>query len=148
MADRTLKEIIQFLSKYDSLKYNIAKENQMPKTEADAALAELLTMLKELPDAWYKLKGNYQLPNYAIRDSELFYISDMGMLRILLKLGFYGQFFHELYDFLLFKILGDDINADILLPKNMKDALVELIASYLDKETKNEKNNKYKIGSY
>jgi len=30
----------------------------------------------------------------------------------------------------------DDINTDILLPKHMKDALIELIASYLDKETR------------
>lgn len=127
MVNRTLKEIVMFLSKNDSLKYNIARSEQIPATEADEVLQELLTMLKELPDAWYRLKGNYQLSQYNVRDSELFYICDMVRLRYLLEQELYNSFFHELYDFLLLKIMGDNIDADILLPKNIKSALIEVI---------------------
>ena len=39
-----------------------------------------------------------------------------------------------MYDFLLFKILGNDIDADILLPKNIKSTLIEVVEKERDEK--------------
>lgn len=125
IKEPTLRNILSYLEPYNRQRYESERE-EVP--EYEEAVWALWDALKRMPDCMYRLRGSYTLPNYTNREADLFYISDMGMLRNLLEKKRYGAFIHEICDFLNFKIMQDDVESGPeYLPKNIKDALIYTI---------------------
>lgn len=119
----TLNEIVLYLKAYDK-PYNGLEDSETIRD----VIKKLYENLKEYPDFKFRLKGAYQLKDFATESYDLFYINDMVILKRLLDERKYYSFVHEVYDFLNFKILKDNIDEDFTeLPVNIKQALIYII---------------------
>ena len=93
-----------------------------------SAVLELLSMVKALPDREYRLKGSFKLYSFQEKRYDLFYIPDMVLFSVLLSEKKYNAFFHEVHDFLYFKITQEGKEDIRDLPLNIKYALMNCLA--------------------
>ena len=135
MENISLQTILVFLKENDRVYDENASELPF------SAVLELLSMIKALPDREYRLKGSFRLYSFQERRYDLFYIPDMVLFSVLLSEKKYNAFFHEVHDFLYFKITQEG-NEDIRdLPLNIKYALMEVMERRRDAEEDTEKSS-------
>lgn len=135
MENMSLQTILAFLKENDRVYDENASELPF------SAVLELLSMIKALPDREYRLKGSFRLYSFQEKKYDLFYIPDMVLFSVLLSEKKYNAFFHEVHDFLYFKITQEG-NEDIRdLPLNIKYALMEVMERRRDAEEDTEKSS-------
>lgn len=123
------------------LKENDRVYDENPSELPFSAVLELLSMIKALPDREYRLKGSFSLYSFQERRYDLFYIPDMVLFRVLLSEKKYNAFFHEIHDFLYFKITQEGKEDIRDLPLNIKYALMEVLERSRDAEENTEKSS-------
>lgn len=121
MKNISLQEILAFVKENDRVYEENASELPF------SAVLELLSMVKVLPDREYRLKGSFKLYSFQEKKYDLFYIPDMVLFRVLLSKKKYNAFFHEVHDFLYFKITQEGTENLRDLPLNIKYALIEVL---------------------
>lgn len=135
MENMSVQTILAFLKEND----RVYDEN--PSELPFSAVLELLSMIKALPDREYRLKGSFSLYSFQERRYDLFYIPDMVLFRVLLSEKKYNAFFHEIHDFLYFKITQEGKEDIRDLPLNIKYALMEVLERSRDAEENTEKSS-------
>ena len=135
MENMSVQTILAFLKEND----RVYDEN--PSELPFSAVLELLSMIKALPDREYRLKGSFSLYSFQDRRYDLFYIPDMVLFRVLLSEKKYNAFFHEIHDFLYFKITQEGKEDIRDLPLNIKYALMEVLERSRDAEENTEKSS-------
>lgn len=133
MKNTTLDEILVYLKENDKV-----YEKNAPELPFSAVLG-LLSMVKTLPDREFRQKGSFRLDYLRLNRYDLFYIPDMVLFRVLLSEKKYNAFFHEVHDFLYFKIVQEEQCRD--LPANIKYALIEVMERSMDAEEDTEKGS-------
>ena len=121
MENISLQTILVFLKENDRVYDENASELPF------SAVLELLSMVKALPDREYRLKGSFKLYSFQEKKYDLFYIPDMVLFNVLLSVKKYNAFFHEVHDFLYFKVTQEGKENIKDLPLNIKYALMEVI---------------------
>ena len=135
MKNMSLQTILAFLKEND----RVYHEN--PSELPFSAVLELLSMVKALPDREYRLKGSFRLYSFQEKRYDLFYIPDMVLFSVLLSEKKYNAFFHEIHDFLYFKITQEGKEDIRDLPLNIKYALMEVLERSRDAEENTEKSS-------
>lgn len=130
MKNTDLQGILAFLKENDKVYDENAPEPPF------SAVLELLSMVEALPDRKYRLNGSFSLDSYRNDEYSLFYIPDMVLFSALLSGKKYSAFFHEVYDFIYFKVLKDGERNLTDLPLNIKYALMEVMERSKDAEKK------------
>lgn len=135
MENMSLQVILAFLKEND----RVYDEN--PSELPFSAVLELLSMVKALPDREYRLKGSFKLYSFQEKRYDLFYIPDMVLFSVLLSEKKYNAFFHEVHDFLYFKITQEGKEDIRDLPLNIKYALIEVLERSRNAEEDTEKSS-------
>ena len=135
MENISLQTILAFVKENDRVYDENASELPF------SAVLELLSMVKALPDREYRLKGSFKLYSFQEKRYDLFYIPDMVLFRVLLSKKKYNAFFHEVHDFLYFKITQEGTENLRDLPLNIKYALIEVMERSRNAEENTEKSS-------
>ena len=135
MKNISLQEILAFVKENDRVYEENASELPF------SAVLELLSMVKALPDREYRLKGSFKLYSFQEKRYDLFYIPDMVLFKVLLSKKKYNDFFHEVHDFLYFKITQEGTENLRDLPLNIKYALIEVMERSRNAEENTEKSS-------
>ena len=135
MENISLQTILAFVKENDRVYDENASELPF------SAVLELLSMVKALPDREYRLKGSFKLYSFQEKRYDLFYIPDMVLFKVLLSKKKYNAFFHEVHDFLYFKITQEGTENLRDLPLNLKYALIEVMERSRNAEENTEKSS-------
>ena len=135
MENISLQTILAFVKENDRVYDENASELPF------SAVLELLSMVKALPDREYRLKGSFKLYSFQEKRYDLFYIPDMVLFKVLLSKKKYNAFFHEVHDFLYFKITQEGTENLRDLPLNIKYALIEVMERSRNAEENTEKSS-------
>lgn len=119
-----------YLEEYEDLYHDVVLVSPEKKdTEASKeVLRKIYDYLRNATDCIYRLERNY----FRV-DGEsysLFYIRDMALFRYLLRHGLYLALVHEIYDFLRYKVMEDNLEGEPLyLPGNIREAMIKMLES-------------------